>query len=1186
MMIRRTYTRSARLSAFRSVVRLAFAISIGSLLWFGSQSGAAQNNQDVLALKLDKPIERELAGGESHAYQITLGAGQFLLVAVEQKGIDVVVTLFGPDDQKLVEVDSPNGAQGPEPLSAIAEASGAYRVEVRSSDKNATTGRYEVKIVEMRAATEQDHKRRAAQKLSDEAAQLRKEPSGDSLRASIEKLNQALALWRELGDTPIEAKVLGELGGIYYSLGNYGASHDYFKQALSLCKAGQECAWEAGMSGNLGLVCTALGRYQEALDYHNRAIPLLRAKKDDIGLSTAISNLGLLYWSMGEHQRAIECYNEALEVYRRFNKGPGLANIFNNLGAAYDALEEYRKAIEFYQQAIPYCDKDKQLLAQIFNNIGSAYKSLGEGQQAYDYYNKALHLLREVDDKVSMAVTLNNIGELYGDLGERGRMLEFYQQALDYFQVAGARRSVAGALTNIGAYYNGLGSTEQALDYYNRALKMYSDIGDRIGEARSLNNIGSVYRKLDNREQAFNYFDQALPKWRAVGNRSGEADTLQNLAGLRHKMGEHEQSLSYLSQALQLRRTASEPHKEITTLDRIAYVERSRGNLNEARKRFEEARELIESLRGKVIAQQMRASYFASVRSVYESYIDALMQSHKEHANEGHDAAALRMSERARARSLLETLAETRADIRQGVEARLIEQERSLQQRISAKAERVLRLKSNKRTEEQAKPLEKEIDALTIELQQIQAEIRQKSPRYAALTQPQPLTLGEIQQQLDAGTLLLEYSLGEERGFLWAVSSDSIESYELPGRAAITDAADRLLAVLSTPRGRRTGETPARQRKRASELDAKTQAAAAELSQMLLAPVASRLGKKRLVIVADGKLQHIPFTVLPSPQAERRRDKGMERQRDRETGRQGKSAIRNPRVPIRNPLIVDHEIVSLPSASTIAVLRRELGGRKPAPKMVAALADPVFDVCDTRFEEQDKCQESSSARTRSGAAQTQVSPAPASLSPLTRAIGPLRDGLGILRLPVSKEEAEAITKLAPAGTSRLAHGFDATIAAATNSEMAEYRYVHFATHGIVNNQHSELSGILLSLVDKEGREQNGFLRSGEVYNLNLPAEVVTLSACQTALGKDVRGEGLIGLTRGFMHAGAARVVASLWNVEEDGTKELMIRFYRGMLKQKLRPAAALRQAQTSMLGQPEWRSPYYWSAFILQGEWR
>jgi CHAT domain-containing protein len=153
--------------------------------------------------------------------------------------------------------------------------------------------------------------------------------------------------------------------------------------------------------------------------------------------------------------------------------------------------------------------------------------------------------------------------------------------------------------------------------------------------------------------------------------------------------------------------------------------------------------------------------------------------------------------------------------------------------------------------------------------------------------------------------------------------------------------------------------------------------------------------------------------------------------------------------------------------------------------------------------------------------------------------------------------------------------------------LSQYRFVHFATHGLLNSAHPELSGIVLSLVDEKGQPQNGFLRLNEIYNLSLPADLVVLSACQTALGKEIKGEGLVGLTRGFMYAGAARVVASLWNVQDDATAELMKRFYAKMLgREKLRPAAALRAAQIEMWKTKLWQPPYYWAGFVLQGEWR
>jgi CHAT domain-containing protein len=186
----------------------------------------------------------------------------------------------------------------------------------------------------------------------------------------------------------------------------------------------------------------------------------------------------------------------------------------------------------------------------------------------------------------------------------------------------------------------------------------------------------------------------------------------------------------------------------------------------------------------------------------------------------------------------------------------------------------------------------------------------------------------------------------------------------------------------------------------------------------------------------------------------------------------------------------------------------------------------------------------------------------------------------------SNEEAEAITRLAPGISTLKATGFDANRQLVASGELGRYRIVHFATHGLINGEHPDLSGLVLSLLDENGKPQNGFLRMGELFNLQLPADLVVLSACRTALGKEIKGEGLIGLTRGFMYAGAERVVASLWQVDDQATSQLMRRFYRGLLKENLRPAAALRAAQIEMSKSSRWSSPYYWSGFIIQGEWR
>jgi CHAT domain-containing protein len=279
-----------------------------------------------------------------------------------------------------------------------------------------------------------------------------------------------------------------------------------------------------------------------------------------------------------------------------------------------------------------------------------------------------------------------------------------------------------------------------------------------------------------------------------------------------------------------------------------------------------------------------------------------------------------------------------------------------------------------------------------------------------------------------------------------------------------------------------------------------------------------------------------------------------------------------------------HEVVNLPSASSLAVIRGETASRRPAEKTVAVLADPVFETNDPRVALARK-RKSSGAGDAQIAANAQPAGA-ASLEKAMRSFDAATGRAGLSRLPFSREEAEAIAALAPAGRVLKATGFQANRAAAISEELGRYRIVHFATHGLLNGEHPELSGLVFSLVDEDGKPQDGFLRLHEIFNLRLPADVVTLSACQTALGREVRGEGLIGLTRGFMYAGAPRVVASLWQVDDLATAELMKRFYQGMLKEGLRPAAALRAAQLEMAKQKRWASPFFWSAFVIQGDWK
>ena len=774
-------------------------------------------------------------------------------------------------------------------------------------------------------------------------------------------------------------------------------------------------------------------------------------------------------------------------------------------------------------------DRSGELLA--LKTIGNIYSAQGDPQQALDYYRQSLTITRASADRAGEALALNLLGNVYRDLGAEQKALDYYQQALPLERAAGNRASESNTLIAFGDAYFFLGEKQKSLDYYQQALALKRALGDRSGEALTLIGIGNVYSDLGSRQKApdqsgpedkrkaLEDYEQALQIGRALHDPSVDVFGRMGAGVVYSALGDKQKAFDYINQALFLFNVARFRPGQGWALYEKARVERDRGNLVQARSLVSAARNIIESLRTNMISQELRATFVAAVHDCYELEIDVLMRLHAADGSGSYQAEALTASERARARVLLETLSEAHADIRQGVDPALLERERTLEVQLNAKEMARIQMLASGGSDAQVAAVSKAVTVLTSQYEDVRTEIRIRSPHYAALNFPQPLNLSEIQKQvLDPDTLLLEYALGDQRGFLWAVSSDGIVSVMLPKRSEVEEAARRFRDALANSAGNAT-------------LDA-----GQALSRMLLGEVAASLGDKRLLVVADGALQYLPFAALPDPNA------------------------------WDQPLIVKHEVVSIPSASTLAVLRKENANRKPAPKMLAILADPVFSADDPRLR---------------GAARSTVK----------AEVVPQRDaglaGPRLPRLPGTRREATAIGALTPEPQRRVALDFDASRATLISPEFGQYRILHLATHGLLNSAHPELSGVVLSLIDSQGKPQDGFLRLHEIYNLKLSADLVVLSACQTGLGQEIRGEGLVGLTRGFMYAGAQRVVASLWKVDDRATAELMKRFYGSMLgDQGLRPAAALRAAQTAMWRTKGWESPYYWAAFVLQGDWK
>ena len=906
---------------------------------------------------------------------------------------------------------------------------------------------------------------------------------------------------------------------------------------------------------------------QKALQKFEQALPMFQVLGDLNFERFCFHMVGFIYHLSSELQKALECYERARILSIKLGDKSIESSLLINIGGVYDILGEPQKALEYYSQSLATSLElnNANLQGEALNNIGVIYYSLSETEKAIDYYNQALKLRIENGAPAKVAAILNNIANVYAIMGEQERALGYLKEALDLRQKAKDMRGEANTLYYIGYTYASLGDMTKALEYYNQALPLRRAVGDRRGEALTLKNIGVALNSRGELQQALTYLSQALDLQRTIKDRRSEALTLEHIGSVHTQSGDFVLANQFYNEALTASQAVGDKRIEATALKGMARVARERGDLDSSRKYIEESIAKIETVRGQVDIQ-MRASFTGVQHSAYEFYIDLLMRMHRVNPAQELDRAALQVSERSRARSLLESLSETSANIRQGIDVELLKRERTLSQQINAKAERLMQARGQQNAKDRVSALNKELYELEDQYAQTQAAIRKANPGYAAITQPQPLDVPAIQKELDENTLLLEYALGEERSYVWVVTNNSLTSYELPKQSEIKPVAQQVYEALTARTLVVNGETPPVRQARITKADAQFTEASTKLSAMLLAPLASQLGNKRLVIVADGALQYVPFGALPEMVG---------------GGRWLVVGKKQNQPPATNhqPLILNHEIISLPSASVIGVMRKELAGRTVAPKMLAVIADPVFSSDDERAKiSQNKLARTASVTTEArGIVHTEEKPA---------GDQKMSGGLKIPRLPYTHQEADQIFALAPKASSFRATDFKASRATVTDPELGKYRYLHFATHGLLDSEKPGLSSLVLSMLDEQGQPQDGFFRAHELYNLKLPAELVVLSACQTGLGKEIKGEGLVGLTRGFMYAGAARVIVSLWSVNDKATAELMTKLYQSMLQKGESPAAALRSAQVAMWKQKQWNAPYYWAAFTLQGEWR
>lgn len=1089
-------------------------------------------------------ILRRIGKGESHFYQVSVNNGQYFRILVEPLKTRIKSAFQSPENGAVVEWVCQRNK--PTSFSAIASISRPHFLKINLSKDESAAGSYKVSLEELRNKMPLDQFLIAAERSFNEGERLCAVGELESQRKAIKKYEEARWFWKQAGDQWNEALALRSLGEIFFALGDSQTALDYQKQSLSACRNVEDRQGEGHALNAIASILISHGKIEAARKTSDQAFELgVKTGNHQIQAQAIYNVAETSSWS-GNLQEAIRYYYQALTLWCDLNDFWGQAQTLTALGYSYSEMGEQLKALCYHEPGLllRQAIKDRRGEAQSLYALGRLYTRLGDSQKALNHFNQAMPIAELVGDRIEQASIHNGIGYVYESLDEKQQALKRYYQAHNLFESIDHFRGEAGTLSEIGRCHYSMGNNRKALETFGVLLSKARSSSNQRLVAYALRGLGMAYDSEGQKMRALAYYRKALPFFRAGKNRRAEA-TLLNLSGRIYQgHGQRPKALKHYQRALQLNQAAGDKIGESLTLYNLASLESARGHEKQALMQIRAALQIVESLRNKVASRDLRATYFASIQQYYELYLDLLMQQWKRNPSDALVVEALEANERARMRSLLDLLAEAHADIRWKGDPGLIERAQKLQKDIQIRADRKTSLLSANASSDELAAVSQEISSLTVERDQVETQIRIKTPRYAALTQPQPASLKEIQQLLDDNTLLLEFALGSERSYLWAVTPTGLKSYQLPSREKIERLARPVYELLAS-----LDSSPVRSEKQREE---EFWRRATKLSELILKPIAAQLGHKRLLVVADGILQYIPFAALPIP-GKRQQEKSR------------------PRNPQFTPLIVEHEIINLPSASTLAVLRRETAGRKPAPKAVAVLADPVFETDDMRVL-------AATGKIKSTRETNQI----ATKLPILRG----RRGGSFVRLPATLNEAKAIEDVTSAADRLVARGFDASLARVTSSELSQYRILHFATHGILDRENPELSAIVLSLVDRQGNPQNGYLRLHDIYNLNLPADLVVLSACDTGLGKEFKGEGLVGLTRGFMYAGALRVMASLWKVEDEPTAKLMKLFYQGMLKDKLSAAAALRQAQIALWQDAQWHAPYFWAAFTLQGEWK
>lgn len=832
------------------------------------------------------------------------------------------------------------------------------------------------------------------------------------------------------------------------------------------------------------------------------------------------------------------------------------------LGRAHFLLSQPAEAASVLQRALQLAEKkgDKQLLSPVHQTLGDLAMVQGQYAQAIAHFQQAHRLAESVGDQNHVAVALTKIANVHLLQGETTKAMAAYQQALPLAQKPQDQITV---LYNLGTAYLNQADYDRALDHLERAQRLAEQLNDPLAKNKIWSGLAQVYLFQGSLDQALEMYEQVVRSTEALGQTNvlisalistgflhlQRGDLAQAEAALTRGLGIVQQQTAPLPEAVawlglgsvhleqrQLAAALREVQRglrlgeelgvsQITAMahSKLGRIYREMGQWSSALHHYRETIRYLESLRRGIPLSEQRAAFFGVVLSPYEDLIAALLERHQAQPDQGHLAEAVNYVERARARALLDQLAEAQINTSAQLDPDLRQREETIGLQIS-QIQGHLQLPTLAPTQRAA--LMEALRQSEQAYEQLLLEIRQRNPRYAALHYPEPVTSQQIQQLLPPEAALLEYFLGKEHAWVFVITRDRLRVYPLAVDEHWGESVENYLRLLAD------------EKRTDSQL---LRPIARRFHDVLIAPALSELPSPihRLIISPDGLLNYLPFETLV---------------RSCPTSEQKPTSNQRPATSDCY-LIEQYTISYTPSATVLKQLRRD----SPDPDQrndLIVFADP------------------------------RLAPEPATVGASVEDPPAVtlrlydEEGFSFAPLAFARQEAEAIAAYARHGHKLLLREA-ATEDQAKRLPLEQFRIVHFATHSFVVEQAPARSAIVLCL--NGSANEDGFLQAREVYNLKLDADLVVLSACQTGRGPFIAGDGVQGLPRAFFAAGARAVLMSLWDVNDQWTAELMTAFYRH-LGEGLSQAAALRQAKLDLLAAEPSRDPRLWAALVLTGE--